>query len=497
MIQHLKRRLINFLPLLLILGLANCNESGNNNTATSQPITINEPPRAMPVAIGNESKSPETDLSTAVARVAKEALQGVVSVSIKEIHEVANPLYPFERDPFFQNFFGSQNMPKKFKQELRGLGSGIIIDTSGHVLTNYHVVASADDIKVSLADGEQYNGKVVGTDPKTDLAVIKIPGNEKLPALSFGNSDNMEVGDWVVAIGSPQGFYQTVTQGIISAKHRRGITEPSSYQDYLQTDAAINPGNSGGPLLNLHGEVIGINSAIFSQSGGFEGIGFAIPSNIAVHIANQIIAHGKVERGWLGISIQDLTPDLAESLGFKTTKGALVLDVAKDGPADQAGIRKDDLIIDYRGKPVTNVDGLRDAVANTAIGQEVPVTILRGEKEQQLTVKIGDLHHALEKLAASVGERLGVEVKPVSTEQMKKYQLEPEQGVLITSVKSNGVLGNAGLEAGDIILAINNQSVRGLDSYVTLVKSLKPYQQAVFLVLDHRTGQSAYVRIRL
>jgi serine protease Do len=248
------------------------------------------------------------DLTTAIIQVAKQNIPAVVHIEVTESQEVENPFAPFGNDPFFRRFFGVPNMPRKFKRELKGLGTGMIIDSQGHILTNHHVAGGATKIEVLLSDGRRYPAKLVGTDPNTDLAVIHIDAQGPLPYVTFGDSDKVEVGEWVVAIGHPRGLDQTVTQGIISAKHRRGITDPSGYQDFLQTDTAINPGNSGGPLLNLKGEVIGVNAAIASESGGFEGIGFTIPSNIAVHVAKTLIAHGKVERGWLGVSIQDLTP---------------------------------------------------------------------------------------------------------------------------------------------------------------------------------------------
>ncbi len=257
---------------------------------------------------------PAFDLSTAITGVAKENIPSVVHIEVTQRQEISNPLMPFENDPLFRYFFNApRQLPKKFKQEQKGIGSGMLIDPEGHILTNNHVVAGASLIEVLLTDGNRYTAKVIGVDPKTDLAVIQIKADGTLPHVTFGDSDKMEVGNWVVAIGHPRGLDQTVTHGIISAKHRRGILDPNSYQDYLQTDAAINPGNSGGPLLNLEGKVIGVNAAIFSESGGFEGIGFAIPSNMAVYIAQALINHGKVERGWLGITIQELTPDVDQS----------------------------------------------------------------------------------------------------------------------------------------------------------------------------------------
>ena len=494
MYQYFKKGYF-LIVFVILLSLLQCGPNSENNAATKSQQSSDS--KAAVTMVTNGDNQSGISLSTAVAEVAKNAIPGVVYVHIKETQEVSNPLYNFEQDPFFRNFFGNQNEPKKFKRELYGLGSGIIMDTKGHILTNNHVVAGATEIKVSLAGGEEYTGKVVGTDPKTDLAVIQIPANENLPVLHFGDSDNMKVGDWVVAIGSPEGLYQTVTQGIISAKHRRGILEPSSYQDYLQTDAAINPGNSGGPLLNLRGDVIGVNSAIVSQSGGFEGLGFAVPSNIAVHIANELIAHGKVERGWLGISIKNLTQDTAKSHGLTSTNGVLLVETVKGGPAAEAGLRQGDVITKYEGKEIADADGLRDAVSNTSIGQEAKVTAVRDGKSQEFTVKIGSLQQAMEDLAVTLRKKLGVQVGPVPHKDMEKYQLQTNEGVIIRSVQPDGILGKTGFEVGDIILGINGQPVTGVDSYLSLVETLKPHQQVILYALDHRTGQIGNIRITL
>ena len=308
--------------------------------------------QSAPTQAAEKMKS--VDLSTAIIEVAKRNIPSVAHIEVTERQEVENPLLPFQSDPFFRRFFDIPKMPKKFKRELKGLGTGMIIDSQGHILTNHHVAGGATKIEVLCPMDSRYPARLVGTDPKTDLAVIHISAKEPLPHVTFGDSDKVEVGEWVVAIGHPRGLDQTVTQGIISAKHRRGITDPSSYQDFLQTDAPINPGNSGGPLLNLQGEVIGVNAAIASESGGFEGIGFTIPSNMALHVARALIAYGKVERGWLGVTTQDLTPELAKSVQAETQKGALIVDVAKGGPAEKAGLKKNDVVIAYRGKEISD-----------------------------------------------------------------------------------------------------------------------------------------------
>jgi len=446
-----------------------------------------------------ESKGAATDLVTAIGQVAKRNIPAVVHIEVTERQEVANPLYPFQNDPFFHHFFGSpKNVPKKFQREVLGLGSGMIMDAEGHILTNNHVVGGASKIHVILADGRQFSEKsvkLVGADPKTDLAVIQIMAKEPLPHVTYGDSDKMDVGSWVVAIGHPRGLDQTVTQGIISAKHRRGISDPSSYQDFFQTDAAINPGNSGGPLLNLQGEVIGVNAAIISESGGFEGIGFAIPSNMAIHIAKELIAHGKVERGWLGISIQDLTPELAQSFGLSSTKGVIVGDVTKGGPADKAGMKRGDVIVAFQGKDIVDASTLRNDVAVTAVGQNAKITVVRNGKNQDFNVTVEN-QQVQEKISAtSLEKRLGIIVRPVTPEELDSYGLGSTKGVVIVSVDPKGPLGVAGFEKQDLILQVNQQAIEGPEDFAALIDSLAHNQKITLFVLDHNTGQTGYIQV--
>jgi serine protease Do len=446
-------------------------------------------------AFAAEKAGAPVDLSTAITRVAKQTIPAVVHIEVTEKQEVANPLLPFENDPFFRHFFGNQKMPKKFQRELKGLGSGMIIDAQGHILTNHHVAGGATKIEVLLSSGHRYPAKLVGTDPKTDLAVIHIAAKEPLPYVTFGDSDKVDVGEWVVAIGHPQGLDQTVTQGIISAKHRRGVTDPSSYQDFLQTDAAINPGNSGGPLLNLQGEVIGVNAAIASQSGGFEGIGFTIPSNMAIFVAKALMAHGKVERGWLGFSIQDLTPEIAKAAHVETLKGALVAEVVKGGPAERAGLQKNDVVVGYRGKEIPDSSTFRNEVATTPVGSEARVDILRAGKKQEVTVKIANLEDAAKFLAANIKERLGAEVRPLTPQEAEKYGLKADAGVAIRWLEFKGPLQKAGFEINDLILGVNDQPVGGVDGFIQLVSALKPHQKIALVALDHRTGNQGVIQV--
>ncbi len=450
---------------------------------------------SLSLAAQPTGKAAPVNLTTAIIQVAKENIPSVVHVEVTERQEVANPFLPFEGDPFFQHFFGFPNMPKKFKREVQGLGSGMILDDQGHILTNHHVAGGATKIEVQLSDDRKFSAKLVGTDPKTDLAVIQIPAKGPLPHVKFGDSDKVEVGTWVVAIGQPRGLSESVTQGIISAKHRRGIEDPSSYTDFLQTDAALNPGNSGGPLLNLQGEVIGVNAAIASESGGFEGIGFTIPSNMAKHIAGILIAKGRVERGWLGVSIQDMTPELAKATHVGMIKGAYIADVVRGGPADKAGIKKGDVIIAYDGKVIADSVTLRNAVADTAAGREVKVTIARQDRKEGKTIRIESLDKSSQVMAGIIMERLGAEVRTVTAKETDQYGLTDKQGVVIAKLDAKGPLAKAGFEIGDLILAVNNQPVEGLDGLIALVGYLKPGQRVSLLALDHNTGNKGTVLV--
>jgi serine protease Do len=448
-------------------------------------------------ALAADKKPAPVDLSVAVIGVAKRAIPSVAHIEVTAQQDVAGPALPFDSDPFFRYFFGTPQEPRKFKREMKGLGTGIIIDGQGHILTNHHVVGGASKIEITLSNGSKQSAKLVGSDPKTDLAVVKIATKERLPYLTFGDSDKVEVGEWVVAIGHPRGLDQTVTQGIISAKHRRGITDPSSYQDFLQTDAAINPGNSGGPLLNLQGEVIGVNTIIVSESGGFEGIGLAIPSNMALHVAKLIITHGKVQRGWIGVSAQDLTPEIAKPLGISVTKGALVNDVVKESPADKAGVKRGDVIVAYQGREVPDASTLRNEAAISPIGGDARITLLREGKRQEITIKIGDLKDATKSLASSVKERLGAEVRALTPKEADQYGLSLGQGIVVSWISPKGPFGQVGFEVGDLILEVNGQAISSLENFLELISSVKANQRITLLAVDHATGKSGYVQVKV
>lgn len=487
------RMLLGALALAVATVPTACGQQGSSpETQQTNPPAAVAPAAIPPVA----PVVATSDFAGAIIQVAEKTIPAVVHIEVTERREVANPLYGLRADPFLQHFFGlPKKMPRKLEQELRALGTGMIMDTRGHILTNAHVVAGATEISVLLASGEKYAGTVVGIDEKTDLAVVQIPAKESLPHVTFGDSDRLAVGAWVVAIGHPRGLDQTVTQGIISAKHRTGIKDPTSYEDFLQTDAAINPGNSGGPLITLDGEVIGVNSMIASTSGGSEGIGFAIPSNMATEIAGQLIAHGKVERGWLGVSTQELTPELAKSLGLSSTKGALVADVVHGGPADQAGIRRGDVIVSFAGQSVADAAELRNRAAVTPIGRKVQVTVLRKGERMELSVTMGDLKAATRELVSSVKGRLGVTIRAITPAETNRYGLEPDLGVVIATVDPEGPLGQKGFEKGDLILEIDREPVHGPQEFAAIAEKLTPGKKALVLGLDHRSGNTGYVQV--
>ena len=414
--------------------------------------------------------------------LAKQASPSVVNIStvkvVKGRGQIPMPFGP--NDPFkdfFDRFFRDQ-MPKDFKQQ--SLGTGFIIDKDGFILTNYHVVEKADEIKVKLSDERELTAKVIGRDPKTDLALIKVDSDGSFTPLPLGDSDKLEVGEWVVAIGNPFGLGNTVTAGIVSAKYRH--LGAGSYDNFIQTDASINPGNSGGPLLNTLGEVIGINTAIFSQSGGSIGIGFAIPINMAKDLLPQL-KKGKVVRGWLGVMIQKITPELKEKLDLKDDRGALVADASPGGPAEKAGIHRGDVIVGFDGKPVKDSIDLPYMVASTPVGKSVPVDVLRKGQKKTFQVKIGELKE--EKDAEPVVEakpRLGMTVEAITPEIMKNYGLSESSGLVVVDVESNSPAAEGGLREGDVILEVDQKPAKDLDEFNRKMESYKQGDTVLLLV---------------
>jgi serine protease Do len=418
-------------------------------------------------------------------QVAKMARPAVVNISIVVKAESRTPMRsPFFDDPFFRRFFGEE-FERRFQPEesprQQETGSGVIVSRDGYIITNNHVVEQGDDIQVTLSDKRNFAAEIVGTDPKTDLALVKIDA-DNLPVLPWGDSGNLEVGEIVLAIGNPFGLNQTVTMGIVSAVGRAnvGIVD---YEDFIQTDAAINPGNSGGALVNLKGELIGINTAIFTRSGGYMGIGFAIPSNMAKSIQISLTQHGKVIRGWLGVSIQDLTPDLQEQFDVPDQRGVLVSNVVKDSPAEEGGLKRGDIIRQYDSYEVNDSRHLRSLVAETEPDASVTIQVLRDGDEQQVKVRIAEMPKDLEALASSDEARgkhalTGITVNSFSS---------GEKGVEVTDVKAGSAASRAGIREGDIIREINRQVVRDIEDFQRLTRKLDADDRVLLLLQRGRT----------
>jgi serine protease Do len=347
----------------------------------------------------------------------------------------------------------------------------------GYILTNNHVVEDADQIKVKLANGKEYEGKIVGRDSKTDLALVKIEGASDLHPLKLGNSEDLKVGSWVVAIGSPFGLEQTVTAGIVSAKGR--VIGSGPYDNFIQTDASINPGNSGGPLINMKGEVVGINTAIIASG---QGIGFAIPINMAKEIAPQLQEKGHVTRGWLGVSIQEVTPELAKSFDLKEKKGALVSQVVSGSPAEKAGIEQGDIILEFDGKEVSDAKDLPRIVASTPVGKAVTLKVSRNGKITDRQVKLGEMEEKVEVTKAPSHKSLGITVQNLTPEIAKGLGLKKETRVVVTQVEPGSPAANAGIQTGDVIREVNRKPVKDVEDFVQKVEKAKGPDNVLFLI---------------
>ena len=444
-----------------------------------------------------ESKSLLSKLSLALDEVAQIARPAVVNISTTSTVTMQdNPFGDMFNDPFYRRFFGDQfDQPgqKNRKYKASALGSGVLVSEQGYILTNNHVVKGADEIKVILYDKREFTGKIVGTDPRTDLAVIKINARD-LSIIRFGVSGNLKIGDIVLAVGNPFGLSQTITMGIVSAVGRSNVGI-ADFEDFIQTDAAINPGNSGGALVNTSGELVGINTAIFSTSGGYMGVGFAIPTDMAKTVMDSIIKNGRVIRGWMGVSIQNLTPELAKSLGIKESAGALIAGVEGNSPADKAGLKRGDLVIELAGKKIADSTGLRNMVSATGPGTKVDVKVIRDGKERTLSVTLGEFK---EKKAARKTEYRnvlqGVGVEELTPGLRAKLNLpENLNGVVVTEVGPDNPAQGI-LQAGDLIQEMNRQEIRDRNEYDQIASKIGEKDNVLLLI--YRDGGSIYVTIR-
>ena len=422
----------------------------------------------------DQSEQLSVNLATAIKDVAKKVRPSVVSVH--STRRAANPFSLGRRAPGgnpYEDFFGDiferflgRGFPYAPFFEQRGIGSGVIVSEDGIILTNYHVVGDADRVEVKLAGRDDtVEARVIGTDEQTDLAVLKIDVTGLIPA-ELGDSGALEVGDWVVAIGSPLGFEQTVTAGIVSAKGRALSSDPGAYQDFIQTDAAINQGNSGGPLVDLQGRVVGINTAIATQTGGWSGISFAIPIDMAESVMEKIISEGRVTRGWLGVRIQDLDENMAGSFGFEGTGGVLINDVDAGGPAAKAGLREGDIVLSLDAKPTRNIDELRDAVANLAPGSIAILEIYRDGAPRSLEVEIGEQGTGLLLLQEQEPEgELGMRVRTVNNQDARRLGLDRTRGVLVLEVAPGSLAASAGIRPDDVLLKVGDTEITGVQEF--------------------------------
>jgi serine protease Do len=456
------------------------------------PTTVAIPPAIVPGSDQN------------FVRVSKLVTPAVVNISTTRQGREDGGQHgtPFD-DPLFRRFFGDEffrrfEAPRERKE--RSLGSGVIVDASGLIVTNNHVVSKADEIKVMLSDKREFKAKLVGMDAKTDLALLRVEA-DSLHTIPWGDSDTLEVGEFVLAVGNPFGLNQTVTMGIVSAIGRAsmGIAE---YEDFIQTDAAINPGNSGGALVNARGELIGINTAIFSQSGGNMGIGFAVPSGMARSVLEQLAKSGKVVRGWLGVSIQDLSPELAQQFGITETKGVLVSEVLDGSPAKRAGLDRGDVILEYDRKPVESPSQLRNAVARTAVGKKVTIKYVRDKRMKTVDLAIDEQPKSIAKVggeseesATPAGLLSDIEVRDMTTELARRLGLSNVQkGVVIVKVRAGSAAEEAGLKEGDVLLELNRRPVANLQSYESAVSHMAKDQPMLLLI--KRQGRTLYITLK-
>ncbi len=430
------------------------------------------------VAVSNNSGIPMVPAN--FSDLAERVRPGVVNIQVvKKVQNVGLAFPNFPGGPFgdespFGRFFGG-NPSAERKEE--AVGSGFIISPEGFILTNNHVVEDAEQIKAKLSDGREYNGKIVGRDPKTDLAVVKIDGAKDLHPLLLGNSEDVKVGSWVVAVGSPFGLEETVTQGIVSGKGR--VIGSGPYDDFIQTDASINPGNSGGPLIDMRGEVIGINTAINPNG---QGIGFAIPINMAKNIVPQLEQKGSVTRGWLGIGIQQMTPALEKSFGLKGKGGVLVADVYKGSPAERAGIERGDIILQFDGKEVAESRDLPRIVASTSVGKTVNIKLLRDGKEIQRTVKVGELEEKTEAAHLPSRKSLGITVESLTPEIARDLGVEQGLGVAVSSVEPGSPAADAGIRTGDVIQEVDRKPVKSVEDFRQKIEQAKSQDNILLLI---------------
>ncbi|HDS09055.1 MAG TPA: Do family serine endopeptidase, partial [Firmicutes bacterium] len=459
-----------------------------NNLREDQPSVPKLTPEEKREALDQLST-----ISRVFVEVAAEVKPAVVNISTES--SIQSKI-PFDTgDPFF-DFYFNPNQPRRSQ----GFGSGFIINKEGFILTNYHVIQNADKIRVRLSDKREFEAKLIGSDEQSDIALIKIEG-ENLPVARLGDSDRVQVGEWVIAVGSPFSFDFTVTAGIISAIKRSGVTG-ARYENYIQTDAAINPGNSGGPLVNLNGEVIGINTAIVSRSGGFQGLGFAIPINFVKALIPQLQEHGKVKHGVVGISIQPLDKELARKFGLKENSGVIITEIYKNSPAEQAGLNVGDIILELNSKTVDSVNTFIFEMGMATIGEKVELTVFRNNRKEKITVEVIEMEKILFQDTGKGGDSvsdndLGITVSNITEGLVKKFNLSSTaRGVVVTEIEKNSIVRTAGLRVGSVIVEINRKKINNIDDYKREMTQGDLENGILFLIIDRNITQYTIIQKR-
>ena len=433
-----------------------------------------------------------SDMSAAFARVASNVQPSVVTVKSTRVVELQPP-------DIFRYFF---DMPEQEERRRQGLGSGVVVSEEGYIVTNNHVIADADELTVTFGEEQEYGAEIVGRDPESDIAVIKIDA-ENLKPIPIGDSDELQVGEWVLAVGNPfsELLDQTVTAGIVSAKGRSGLTRGQiPYENFIQTDAAINPGNSGGALVNLKGELVGVNTMIFSRSGGSHGIGFAIPVNLVERVMTQLIEEGKVTRGWLGVMISNIDEEMAQAFGLDDTNGALISQVVNGSPAAKAGLQEGDIIRQINGKEIKSSDQLMNLIAQFEPGTKVDVVVWREEDTKTITVKLGERPEGgrvqqEDEEAEDIFNTLGLEVSNLTNETARRFDYQVDQGVIVTGVQPGSVAARENIRPGDLILSVNRKQVENVGDFNDIIKKVEPNDVILFRMRRGDTSFFAALRM--
>lgn len=454
---------------------------------------------ALTLAISGTALAVSSSASNPIVSIVKASSPAVVNIDVETKARRSISPFPFDDDPIFRRFFGDAFKDFTRSVPMKGRGSGFIVTKDGQILTNNHVVNGVDTITVTLSDGKTYPAKVLGNDPTYDLAVIKIEPDKDLPVLKLGDSDEVEVGEWVIAIGNPYGFEQTVTAGVISAKNRSVHAQDVNFDGFLQTDAAINPGNSGGPLLNLDGEVVGINTAIIPYA---QGIGFAIPVNMAKEVMNDLVSYGKVKRGWLGVSIQKVTPEIVEAYGLKDESGVIVGDVFSGSAAEKAGVERGDVVLSLNGEKVQDTEWFVKKVRTLAPGSTATLQVVREGKERTIKVKLDERPNTVDgrsegnqgdsKRTSDVLKEVGLEVAELTAGLRRQYRLNANaEGLVVTGVEENSAAALGGLREGDLLRQVNRRKVTTLDDLNSAVQ-----KGSSIVLMVERNGNTFFVSLK-